>query len=72
MRVVITCRGTAVDEVALELTEHGLRDMSVLRTIGIITGEIDPERLAELEEIPGIVIEPDVTVQLPPPDSPLQ
>ncbi|MEN6436993.1 MAG: hypothetical protein ABFD97_00250 [Syntrophobacter sp.] len=72
MRVIITCQGAAVDEMALKLTELGLGDVSVLQALGIITGEIDPEKISELEKIPGIVVEPDVTVQLPPPDSPLQ
>jgi hypothetical protein len=72
MRVIITCREGSVEVMASRLKGQGLKVESVLEAIGVITGEIDSEKLAALERIPGISVEPEQTVQLPPPDAPVQ
>jgi hypothetical protein len=51
---------------------QGLKVESVLVPIRVITGEIDSDKLVALERIPGITVEPELTVQLPHPDASVQ
>jgi hypothetical protein len=72
MRVIITCREVSVGAMASRLMGQGLKVESVLVPIRVITGEIDSDKLVALESIPGITVEPELTVQLPHPDASVQ
>jgi hypothetical protein len=61
-----------IDEVLASLGKAGLKVGSVRRALGIISGSVDAEKLAILSEVKGVTVERDETVQIPPPDSPLQ
>lgn len=61
------------DDVAAQLTDHGLRIDQVLRALGTVTGRIDPSRIVDIEGVDGVSsVEEEHVVQLPPPDAPVQ
>lgn len=55
-----------------KLRSAGLRDAKVLDALGIVTGRVAEEKMAALREVPGITVEMDESVQIPPPDQPIQ
>lgn len=57
-------------DILRELRAAGLKDAKLLEDISIVTGRIDKGRLQELKGVPGIVVEPDETVDVGPPDAP--
>ena len=71
MRVLVTSKGN-LQQTADRLREEGMQVESVLHTIGVISGHIQESKLPALKKIEGITVEPDETVQIPPPDSALQ
>lgn len=54
------------------LREAGLREANVMQAIGVVSGRIAPEHLAELKKVSGVTVEADETVRIAPPDSPIQ
>lgn len=62
-----------IDEVVAALEAGGLHVEQVLRPIGVITGSVDTLRVHALGSVAGVAaVEPQRTVQLPPPDSDVQ
>ena len=55
-----------------KLREAGLREANVMEAIGIVSGRVAPEHLAELKKVRGVTVEADETIRIPPPDSPVQ
>lgn len=70
--VQVTCTGADLQATCRELERRGLKIDSVLAAIRVVTGDISPGNLAALEATPGVVVEVQPIVQLPPPDAPLQ
>ena len=54
------------------LGSHSAAVESVLDAIGVIIAKVDAEKVPALQRLPGFVVEPDESVQLPPPDAPVQ
>jgi hypothetical protein len=62
-----------IDEVVTALESGGMHVEQVLRPIGVITGSVDTQRVHALGNVAGVAaVEPQRTVQLPPPDSDVQ
>jgi hypothetical protein len=62
-----------IDEVVAALEHGGMSVEQVLRPIGLITGSVDTQRVQALGSVAGVAaVEPQRTVQLPPPDSGVQ
>ncbi len=62
-----------IDEVVSALENGGMHIDQVLRPIGVITGSVDTQRVHALGSVAGVAaVEPQRTVQLPPPDSDVQ
>ena len=71
-RVHVTVRGRSVDDTLAELRDAGLEVDEALGDLGIVTGRAAPDAVERLRGIPGVTIEPESGVQLPPPDAPVQ
>jgi hypothetical protein len=55
------------------LRQAGLSVTEVLTEVGVVIGTADSDKLASLSAVPGVAeVEPQRTIQLPPPDSPVQ
>jgi hypothetical protein len=62
-----------IDEVVAALESGGMHVEQVLRPIGVITGSVDTRQVRALGSVAGVAaVEPQRTVQLPPPDSDVQ
>jgi hypothetical protein len=62
-----------IDEVVAALENGGMHIDQVLRPIGVITGSVETQRVQALSAVTGVAaVEPQRTVQLPPPDSDVQ
>jgi hypothetical protein len=62
-----------IDEVVAALEDGGMQVDQVLRPLGVITGSVDTQRVQALGAVAGVAaVEPQRTVQLPPPDSDVQ
>lgn len=62
-----------IPELADELRAAGLKIDHVLNAAGTITGSINPSRLDDLRDIPGVsAVEIERSYQLAPPDSEIQ
>ena len=62
-----------IDEVVAALEDGGMQVDQVLRPLGVITGSVDTQRVQALGAVSGVAdVEPQRTVQLPPPDSDVQ
>ena len=62
-----------IDEVVAALEGGGMHVDQVLRPIGVITGSADTQRVQALSTVAGVAsVEPQRTVQLPPPDADVQ
>jgi type II secretory pathway component GspD/PulD (secretin) len=60
-----------INEVANSLTREGMQIEQTLSTVGIISGNIDENKLVDIGHIPGVgSIEQERTYQLAPPNSP--
>jgi len=55
-----------------KLKSAGLRDANLLEAVGIVTGHVAEEKMAALANVPGIIVEMDESVRIPPPDAPIQ
>jgi hypothetical protein len=58
--------------VKASLVRQGVEVDAVLDAIGIITGTVAESRLSSLKAGAGATVELEGTVQIPPPDAPLQ
>ena len=58
--------------VQASLKRQGVEVDSVLDAIGIITGKVAKSRLSTLDAGAGATVEREQTIQLPPPDAPIQ
>ena len=62
-----------IDEVVAALESGGMRVEQVLRPVGLITGSVDTQQMQALGGVAGVIaVEPQRTVQLPPPDTDVQ
>jgi hypothetical protein len=62
-----------IDDVVAALENSGMHIDQVLRPIGVITGSAETQRVQALGAVAGVAaVEPQRTVQLPPPDSEVQ
>jgi hypothetical protein len=63
-----------IDDVVAALEGGGMRVEQVLRPLGVITGSVeDTQHVQALGALSGVAaVEPQRTVQLPPPDSDVQ
>jgi len=71
-RVHVTVQGRGVDDVLPDLRDAGLEVDEALGGLGIVTGRAAPDAVERLRGIPGVTVEPEHGVQLPPPDAPVQ
>jgi len=71
-RVHVTVTGRGVDDALADLRDAGLEVDETLGGLGIVTGRAVPEAVERLRGLPGVTVEPEVDVQLPPPDAPVQ
>ncbi len=63
----------ALDDVVERLQSAGMEVDEVLPTLGAVTGSADAGQLTALADVEGVAaVEPARTIQLPPPDSPVQ
>lgn len=63
----------ALDGVVERLQGAGMEVDEVLPALGAVTGSADAGQLAALGNVEGVAaVEPARTIQLPPPDSPVQ
>ena len=58
--------------VRASLVRQGVEVDSVLDAIGVITGKVAESRLSSLKAGAGATVELEGTVQIPPPDAPIQ
>lgn len=74
--VTITVNDTHLDrieEVAAHLRSSGMQVDQVLNEIGVISGSVPDDRRQLLKTVTGVQsVEDAATVQLPPPESPVQ
>lgn len=62
-----------IDEVVAALESGGMHVEQVLRPIGVITGSVEARHVHALGGVAGVAaVEPQRTVQLPPPDADVQ
>ncbi len=55
------------------LRQAGFVTRQVLEEVGVVSGSIPPDKLEALRRVEGVAeVEPDRTVQLPPPDADVQ
>jgi hypothetical protein len=71
-RVHVTVQGRGVDDALADLRDAGLEVDERLDAFGIVTGRAAPDAVERLRGIPGVTVEPETDVQLPPPDAPVQ
>ncbi|HCX84803.1 MAG TPA: hypothetical protein DHV14_06655 [Micrococcales bacterium] len=70
--VVVTITGRPLSTTLPALEECGLAVTSVLDQLGIVLGRADTPTRERLDLLPGVHVEAEQAVQLPPPDSLLQ
>lgn len=61
-----------LESVKASLMQQGVEVDSVLDAIGVITGKVAKSRVSSLNAGAGTTVELEETVQLPPPDAPIQ
>jgi hypothetical protein len=62
-----------IDELAEQLKTKGMKVDQVLPATGVITGSAASTKVPTLEKVDGVMsVEEELTIQLPPPDSPVQ
>ncbi|CAM3820372.1 MULTISPECIES: hypothetical protein [Tsukamurella] len=71
--VTLSCPNDAFDATVEAVRATGLRVDQVLRNLGIVTGEVEPGRLAALRGVDGVgTVEAAQGFTAPPPDGPVQ
>jgi hypothetical protein len=64
---------TKIDELAARLTAKGMKVDRVLPATGVITGSAAPTKMSTLKKVDGVMsVEEELTIELAPPDSPVQ
>lgn len=67
--LTLSCSNDAIDSTVSAVEATGLRVEAVHRNLGIVTGEVDPERIPELRDLDGVgAVETSHTFTTPPPD----
>ena len=62
-----------IDEVAAAATRAGMTVEQRLTELGVLTGEIDQDKIDRLRQVDGVSdVEEERTVRIPPPGSPIQ
>jgi hypothetical protein len=62
-----------MDDVAEALRENGMQIREVLPAVGVIYGSLPEDANTSLEALAGVqAVTDSLSVQLPPPDSPIQ
>lgn len=72
VRVLVTSSVDGLHDTVAALKKKGLKVDNVMDAIGVVSGEIAEGKLAALREVPGVTVEREGTVQIAPPDSPIQ
>jgi hypothetical protein len=75
VRITITvpeATPSQLKSVKASLVRQGVEVDSVLDAIGVITGKVAESRLSSLKPGAGATVELEGSVQLPPPDAPIQ
>jgi len=72
--IIVTLKpGADAEKARRELEAKGLKSPQVLEAIGVVTGDADDAAAESLRGVEGVhAVEKGQTVQLPPPDSPIQ
>jgi hypothetical protein len=55
-----------------KLRTAGLRNATLLEAIGIVSGFVSAEHLDALKKVKGVTVEKDESIQIAPPDAPVQ
>jgi hypothetical protein len=71
-RVHVTVTGRGVHDALGDLRAAGLEVDETLDRLGIVTGRAAPDVVARIRALPGLTVEPEVDVHLPPPDAALE
>jgi hypothetical protein len=71
-RVLVTVTGRGVHDALADLRDAGLEVDVTLDRLGIVTGRAAPDAVERIRALPGLTVEPEVDVHLPPPDAPVQ
>lgn len=70
--IITTSDERPISAIALDLTRAGFSVGSVLEEIGSITGTADPQLLAKLRTIAGVIdVAPELGFDIGPPDAPI-
>jgi hypothetical protein len=73
VRVVLSVDPERFDDVVSAAARAGLVVEEKMRDAGVVAGSVEPKRMAALREVTGVeAVERERTIQLPPPDSPVQ
>jgi hypothetical protein len=72
VRIVVSAKNQEASALVTQLQARGMKVESVMEAIGVITGEVAEAKLAALADLPGVTVEREGTVQLNPPDAPVQ
>ncbi len=72
VNVVVTDGVASFGEVVQRAEGAGLQVEQQDEELGFLSGTIDAEKLAGLEEMEGVAVERERAIQLPPPESDIQ
>lgn len=72
VRVLVTPVEGDVASALSKVKQKGMTVHSVLDAIGVISGEIPESQLESLRSTPGVSVEEDKSVDIGPPDAPVQ
>ena len=62
----------SADATLRRLREAGLEQAQLLEAVGIVSGRVAEDKLAALAKLPGVAVERDEAVRIPPPEADLQ
>ena len=73
VRVVLSVDPERFDDVVTAAAGMGLVVEEQMREAGVVAGSVQRKRMSALREVAGVeAVERERTIQLPPPDSPVQ
>ena len=73
VRVVLSVDPDHFDEVVAAASRAGLAVEQEMREAGVVAGSVEAKRVSALREVDGVeAVERERTIQLPPPDAPVQ
>ena len=62
-----------IDDVAAQLTAKGMKVDKVMAAVGVISGSVASTKMSDLKKVKGVMsVEEEITIELSPPDSPVQ